>query len=223
MLTLILSDIHGRERKLREVLSGLEDHVDLILISGDLTNFGSVEEARRILRCFTKPFFYVLGNCDPIEGLGGILGFEDRYLHGRALTHGGVCLAGISGSGITPFNTNIEYSEQEFRRMHLQLKGALSACRAKALVMVTHEPPADSRLDLTSRGVHAGSKSIRGIIEDLRPCLAICGHIHEGRGVDEVEAAVVVNPGPAMHGYYALANIDESAGRVVDVELRETR
>jgi hypothetical protein len=43
----------------------------------------------------------------------------------------------------------------------------------------------------------------------------VCGHVHEARGADKVNEALVVNPGPAKNGMCALLEVS----REVKVEL----
>ena len=40
-----------------------------------------------------------------------------------------------------------------------------------------------------------GSRAVRNFIEETQPLLAICGHVHEGRGSTKLGATVCVNPG----------------------------
>ncbi|OCL08398.1 Metallo-dependent phosphatase [Glonium stellatum] len=52
-------------------------------------------------------------------------------------------------------------------------------------VVVTHTPPKNHR-DATGRGHSTGCEALRQALWRVRPRLAICGHIHEGRGVERV-------------------------------------
>jgi len=218
MRILALSDIHSEEGRLKKIIEKHESDADLILIAGDVTDFGDVDEVKKLLGCIKKPFFYVLGNCDPLNGLGGIKGLEGHYIHKRIVRFQELHIAGLSGSGITPFNTNIEFSEKEFSELVRSIRNEISSHFEK-LILVTHEPPAGSTVGLTGRGVSVGSYALREFIENQKPILAICGHIHEGRGIDIIEKTVVVNPGPVRSGYYAL--IDIIKGGEVNVELRK--
>ena len=62
-------------------------------------------------------------------------------------------------------------------------------------VLVVHGPPFGS-LDKTAPrfgGEHVGSPSLRGWIEQQQPEAVICGHIHEGFGVDRIGSTAVYN------------------------------
>ena len=53
----------------------------------------------------------------------------------------------------------------------------------KKKVMVTHVQPSDSILGL---GIFPGSSGVRKAIEEFKPNVHICGHVHETHGVEEI-------------------------------------
>ncbi len=79
----------------------------------------------------------------------------------------------------------------------------------KITLLVTHAPPYATKTDLLPSGDHAGSKSLRRVIEELQPTLNICGHIHESRGTDKIGQTLVINPGQMDEGYACLINVLE--------------
>ena len=88
------------------------------------------------------------------------------------------------------------------------------------MVLITHQPPRETRNDL-ARGGHVGSHSIRCFIEQHQPLICFTGHIHEGVGVDTIGETKIVNPGPLRHGGYAVAEI--TGGQVGALEIRNVR
>lgn len=67
-------------------------------------------------------------------------------------------------------------------------------------IYVCHTPPADTPLDLTSRGRHVGSRALRAFIEQHQPLLTLHGHIHEspqlsGQYATQIGRTWCVNPG----------------------------
>lgn len=52
-------------------------------------------------------------------------------------------------------------------------------------IVVTHTPPKYHCDESKDRGA-AGCEILRQTLWRVRPCLAICGHVHEGRGVERV-------------------------------------
>ncbi|MBI2138469.1 metallophosphoesterase [Candidatus Woesearchaeota archaeon] len=70
----------------------------------------------------------------------------------------------------------------------------------KKTIYVFHSPPFNTKLDMTYRGFHVGSRSIRSFIEKEQPPLALHGHIHESPEVsgswrDKLGRALCINPG----------------------------
>jgi Icc-related predicted phosphoesterase len=63
-------------------------------------------------------------------------------------------------------------------------------------VLILHSPPY-GHVDSSSGGDHLGSRSILEAIEEKRPRLAVCGHIHESWGREsQIGSTPVHNLGP---------------------------
>ncbi|MEM1573981.1 MAG: metallophosphoesterase [Candidatus Methanomethylicaceae archaeon] len=207
MNILAISDIHGREDVLKAILDNAKSfNIKAISISGDITNFGNYEDLERILKIlenFGVPFFYVLGNCDPINLRNGIesLGI---CLESKCYNLFGYNIIGSGGSTPTPFNTPFEISEEE---LISNLKKAYSICKEITMIL-THNPPFGSIVDKVRSGVHVGSKTFREFIIFSKPKIVQCGHIHEARGKEIIGNTIVFNPGPAMRGYYAIVSLE---------------
>ena len=207
MKILVISDVHSRSSiidRLGKKIHGID--IDLVLIAGDLTHFGTLKESLNILNRFKKYFskvVFIPGNCDPPE----LLEFKDDNdlynIHCRSLGYKGYIFYGIGGSNLTPFSTWIEYSEELLKEMILKA----GMYPANKLIIVTHTPPYGV-LDKILYGEHVGSKALRNFLEKHQPLLWITGHIHESRGVAKVGSTVIVNPGPLMRKYYALIELD---------------
>ena len=73
--------------------------------------------------------------------------------------------------------------------------GMLTGCPQEA-VLVLHSPP-QGHCDSAGDGTHFGSPALLRAIEDKRPRLAVCGHIHESWGCEsQVGPTPVRNLGP---------------------------
>ncbi|MCR8463432.1 MAG: metallophosphoesterase [Candidatus Korarchaeota archaeon] len=211
MRILVLSDIHDRINKVKKIIS--TESFDIMFICGDITNFrplGDVVRYIKLIRSTTEaPTYFVPGNCDPIELLEN--SFEDMKfynVHRRVVELGKLQIAGIGGSGITPFATCIEFSEQDFAEMLEDIKTKLEP--QKPLLFITHNPPYETT-DFLYSGEPVGSATIRSFIENVKPLAVFSGHVHEGRGVVEVAGStVVINPGPAAHGFFAVVDIEDN-------------
>jgi uncharacterized protein len=72
--------------------------------------------------------------------------------------------------------------------------------KARKLMLVTHAPPSDTKLDVIHNKAHVGSKAIRRFIEEEQPVLALSGHIHESSEIsgsyqDRIGSTICMNPG----------------------------
>lgn len=213
VLALLLTDLHGRTRVLEKILASA-GAFDLVVFSGDLTDFGDAKKTQEIvgvLKKTGKHIFAVPGNCDPPEVLG-VLEKEGASIHGKKKELGGFVFTGFGGSNPTPFDTPFEVPDEELAA------GMGSACGesgTKNLVFITHAPPKNTICDRLPGGACVGSEAVRKAIERYNPVFLFCGHIHEGIGTELVEKTIVANPGPALAGHYGLANLDKKK-----VELR---
>jgi Icc-related predicted phosphoesterase len=223
---LAVSDIHERVVKLLKVKEAIERRgftPNLVIVAGDLTYFKNVDTALRIVTkikdLFKTTVFFVPGNCDPPDLLDvKEVGSEALNLHRRVVSVGNYVFAGIGGSGITPFYTMIEYTEQEFREFIEEIAVKKRQLQGE-LVMVTHQP-VHGFFDHVN-GVNVGSRVFAESIEYLKPLLWITGHIHEHSGWTRTNGTVIVHPGPLMRGYYAIITLEGSSVESVEINRVE--
>ncbi|WP_058946258.1 YfcE family phosphodiesterase [Thermococcus sp. 2319x1] len=217
MRIMAVTDIHGRENKVKELLEHIKgQEPDLILIAGDITHFRGREAAYNVLKefiTFGKPLYAVMGNCDGKDVLE-LLEELHISLHNKRVEVNGVGIIGIGGSNITPFSTIWEFSEEEIWEI-------LTKNYQGGDMVLSHVPPKNTKVDKTFVGTHAGSKSLRKFIEEKQPPLVICGHIHEAIGIDEIGETIIVNPGPLSKGHYATIDFDEEKKKVKDITLEK--
>jgi uncharacterized protein len=209
MKILAISDIHGKHTKIIEYLN--KNPVDLIILTGDITNFGPSELAEEILNeisSFDIPVLAIPGNCDPVDLYGNIENSKAVNIHGTSATIKNIGICGFGGSNPTPFNTPLEFAEieiyDEARRVMESIKDH------EITLFVTHAPPIGTKTDVLPSGNHVGSESIRKVIEEFQPSLNICGHIHESMGMDKIGETTVINPGMLKYGHACLITIDDS-------------
>ena len=211
---LVLSDVHAAFSKLEKLATVQRD---IVVVAGDLARCGSVEEAAKVLEILASqgsPVVWVPGNCDS-RNLASYIGPENTFnVHGRAVEINGLVFAGAGGSTPTPFLTPFEIGEDELAAI---LNEALeNAARYQGrLVLVIHSPPYASGLDRVRGGEYVGSKSVRRVIAEAKPLLAITGHIHEAWGVASVEGVITVNPGSLADGRYAMVLVDPAREVVI--------
>ncbi len=212
MRLVCITDLHGRLSALERILADAGP-AEAVLLGGDLTTFGSPGDAERIVAAaqrHTATVLAVAGNCDSaaIEERLGQMGVG---FHGRGI----VCEAvGIHGlSAIPPWKRGMYQLTEEELAAALQA-GHAAIAGARQHVLLAHVPPRGLRADRTFFWKHAGSTAVREFIERTQPALVLCGHIHEGHGIESLGRTTVANCGYAGHGDYAVAELNGDSVQV---------
>ena len=225
MRILCIADIHGKLDRLEQLRPQI-DLADLLLVAGDLTEFGGREEVDsflEVLKGSPAKMAMVGGNCDRPGARKGLLdqGFSvDGLARSFSLGEGTVTVVGSGGgllhTGLTPYERRdgdlAAAPEAGFHDM------VGFAGKASALIVLTHNPPWGSCADLRHGG-HTGSRAFRNLLDALAPMLWVSGHIHESRAADLCDSTLVVNPGPLREGYFALVHLDEEGKKLPAAEL----
>ena len=186
---------------------------DVIICPGDFTDsllpkgFTRNDVAALIieeLRSLKRPVFVVPGSWD--KDLIGFFDNEGISIHGAGQVYKGVGFFGFGGAR-TPFNLPFEPTDVELT------KGLTSAYqmveKAEFKVMVTHAPPANTKVDMITSGAHVGSDSVRKFIENTQPDVAICAHIHESRGSDTIGRTHLINCGRLPEGHCGIITLEK--------------
>ncbi len=196
-----IADLHGEESILDRLrVIGSKKDYKHIIIAGDLTDKGPVSYAEEVLE-LVQGAYAVHGNMDPPEVLE-LLEKKGASIHGKKVKLGQWNLVGWGASNPTPFGTPSEMSEDEIE------KGLRDAGVDKFSILVTHAPP-KGMFDSVGGDMHVGSTAIRKIIEEKKPILNICAHIHEHKGEDVLDETLVVKLPPASTGIGAEITIDD--------------
>jgi hypothetical protein len=206
---LLIADLHGQFGKID---SFLELNPEAVFIAGDITNMGPVDTIDDVLSRIDVPCFAVPGNCDPKEILDTLEHSDAVCLHGAQINLGSMTIVGLGGSNPTPFNTPFELTDKQIDDLLHQ--GMLKMEKTVHNVLISHPPPFET-LDLVN-GEHVGSQSVRRHMKNFD--LVCCAHIHEQRGVKDVDGVKIVNPGAAMDGYCAMLHFGNEA-KDIKVEL----
>jgi Icc-related predicted phosphoesterase len=216
MRILVLADVHGEFETTERVIKNIKTtNIDLILCPGDFTDMFNIPEGfsqtdvadivlQKILS-LKKPVYAVPGNHDPYEVLETFNDYNIN-LHSRVRKAGGVLFVGWGGAP-TPFNSIFEPSEDETEE-ELSRLGKLVA--GKPFGLVVHNPPKNTKLDMTDNGKHVGSGAIRDFILKRQPLFAVSAHIHESSGVDVLGKTRLFYPGPVYNGFYGIITLDNS-------------
>lgn len=211
MKLLVTADFHSSREAFEKTLQkAKEAQVDAIIICGDITHFGSTQQATELLAKLVTlhlPILYVSGNTDPPE-LARIKIENANNLHAKCESVDNYSFIGVGAPHPT-----FEVPEEKIMQW---LKNGVNECsQIQHLIIVAHVPPINTNVDIAHVGGHVGSLSLRRFISEIKPVAVFCGHIHEARGIDYIGETMIVNPGAARRGYCALVQLDEK----VNVEL----
>jgi len=196
MHALFIADIHGASRELDRLPAA-----DVLLIGGDLTQFGTAAQAMALIDRLAARYpqvAAVAGNCDAAE-TDAALTRQGSGIHLACRDYGSWRACGIGGCNRTPFHTPYEWDEEAMAHDLAVLADTLLEGKTP-LVLVTHAPPLGCGADRLPNGTHVGSRAVAEFARRVRPALVLCGHIHEAVGRFEWEGIPVLNPGPLARG-----------------------
>jgi len=166
---------------------------DVVIGAGDFASVHEgLDEAIGALAAIATPTFLVPGNNETEDALREAAGQWEAatVLHGGSAELDGVTFFGL-GAGIptTPWNWSFDLDDK-----------AAAERLAKVpddAVLILHSPPR-GHCDRDGSGKELGSPAIAAAIEDRRPRLAVCGHIHDSWGCESaIGSTPVHNLGPA--------------------------
>jgi Icc-related predicted phosphoesterase len=192
MRLLAFSDLHRDLGQAAQLVEMAAD-ADVVIGAGDFASIHEgLEETIGALAAIEAPSVLVPGNNETVEALREAAKAwpAATVLHGEGIAIEGVEFFGLgAGIPITPWDWSFDLDEEAAREM-------MAPCPEGA-VMVLHSPPRD-HCDTAGDGMHFGSAALLAAIEQKRPRLAVCGHIHESWGCEsEIGGAPVRNLGPA--------------------------
>ena len=181
MKILAAGDIHG-DRSLAEKLAkqAETEKVDLVILCGDLTQ--EEQSTEGIIGPFLKKGQRVViipGNHETFATADFLAElYSIKNLHGCYLKYKDL---GIFGCGGADIGLSKLTEDEIFYNLK---KGFQGVKDLKKRIMVTHIHPEKSIIEKFSRFV-AGSKSVRKAIDEFKPDILICGHVHEAEGLEE--------------------------------------
>ena len=196
MKILAAGDLHG-DRSLANKLAEKADKekVKLVILCGDLTSKDEADKTPGIIGPFLKKNKKVLiipGNHDTLATTDFLAEFYNiKNIHGYSVKYEDI---GLFGCGFANIGVN-QLSEAE---IFSTLKNANSKIKTmKKRIMVTHVHPSKTKMEKLSNFVK-GSSGVTKAINQLKPDIVLCSHIHEAEGLEEkVGNTRVINVGRA--------------------------
>jgi uncharacterized protein len=188
---LAFSDLHCDLEQAAKLVA-MSDEADVVIGAGD---FASMHEGLRgtigALSEIVKPTVLVPGNNETVDDLReAVVGWEAAtVLHGEGTTIEGTEFFGLgAGIPVTPWDWSFDLDDEAATEM-------LAPCPEGA-VLVLHSPP-KNHCDSAGGAGNFGSPALLRAIEEKRPRLAVCGHIHESWGCEsQIGETPVRNLGP---------------------------
>jgi len=192
MKILAVADIHGSQYRLNILLKNIKRYSpDLAIICGDITQFGPGEVAKNFLNQIPIETLVVTGNIDTPDVKKGIDESKATRVELKKFLKKDINFVGITGT---------ISGETEFLRKNNMID--------KKTVIISHVPPYGLQ-DKIFIGKHGGNKELREIVDDFKPRLVLCGHIHEDPGFTKNDETVVVNCSLGKRGEGALIELNE--------------
>jgi Icc-related predicted phosphoesterase len=208
------ADIHFSPQsydRIREPLSHVRDHADVLVIAGDLTNYGKADEMHSLLNALVRlriPIVAVLGNHDYESGqeqeLMKLMTAEGiKVLDGSSYERDGIGFAGAKGF-VGGFGRGVltAFGEKEIKAFvqasideTMKLERALSMLRTQKTVIVTHYAPVADTVKGEPAEIwpYLGSSRLAEVIDRHGAVLALHGHAHLGTPDGKTTAGVPVH------------------------------
>lgn len=208
-----VADIHyspqGWER-IREPMERVRDEADVLVLAGDLTNYGKPQEMETLLNVLVRlriPIIAVLGNHDYESGqeaeLSRMMIAEGiKLLDGTGYERDGVGFAGTKGF-IGGFGRGVltAFGEREVKSIvqsaideSLKLERALSQLRTDKRVVVVHYAPVAGTVVGEPPEIfpYLGTSRLAEVVDRHGADLVIHGHAHHGANVGKTTAGIPV-------------------------------
>src|SRR5215467_1332041 len=196
------ADLHfspQRHSALRDQLNQVRDEADVLVLAGDLTNFGQPAEMEPLLNVLVRlrvPTIVVLGNHDYESGresdLIRMMSEEGiKVLDGSAYERDGVGFAGTKGF-VGGFGRGVltAFGEPEIKTFvrasvdeALKLERAVSQLRTKKRVIVLHYSPVAGTVEGEAPEIYPflGTSRLAEIVDRHGADLVLHGHAHNGK------------------------------------------
>ena len=208
------ADIHFTPQsydRIRDPLARVRDEADLLVIAGDLTNYGRPDEMHSLLNALVRlriPIVAVLGNHDYESGqeqeLIKMMTAEGiKVLDGSSYERDGVGFAGTKGF-LGGFGKGMltAFGEKEVKAFvqagldeTLKLERSLTMLRTPKIVIVTHYAPVVETVQGEPLEIwpYLGSSRLAEVIDRHQAALALHGHAHHGKLDGKTTAGIPVH------------------------------
>ncbi len=206
-------------------MSRVRDEAELLVLAGDLTNFGRPQEMESLLTMLVRlrlPIVAVLGNHDYESGqqdkLMEMMSAEGiKVLDGTAYERDGIGFAGTKGF-LGGFGRTIltAFGEQEIKSFvqagideAMKLERALSQLRTEKRVIVIHYAPVADTIEGEPKEIYPylGSSRLMEVCDRHGANIVFHGHAHHGAPDGKTTAGIPV------HNVAMAINLSHNGGK----------
>ncbi|MGC1370635.1 MAG: metallophosphoesterase [Candidatus Sulfotelmatobacter sp.] len=207
------ADLHFNPQsyaKLKDQFERVRDEADILILAGDLTNYGQPEEMEPLLNVLVRlriPAIAVLGNHDYESGkqeelFRMIVSAGIKILDGTAYVRDGVGFAGTKGF-VGGFGRGMltAFGEPEIKQFvqasigeAIKLERAMSQLRTKKRVVVLHYSPIPETVQGEAPEIFPfmGTSRLAEVVDRHGADLVVHGHAHHGKIEGKTTTGVAV-------------------------------
>src|SRR5436305_8607737 len=208
------ADLHfspSRQNVLHDQLSHVRDEADVLILAGDLTNYGQPDEMEPLLNVIVRsriPTIGVLGNHDyesnrQVELMKMMTAAGIKLLDGTAYERDGVGFAGTKGfpggfgrGALTAFGeAEVKAFVQAAIDEALKLERAMSQLRTPKRVIVLHYAPIADTVQGEAAEIYPylGSSRLAEVVDRHGADMVLHGHAHHGSLDGKTTAGIPVH------------------------------
>jgi uncharacterized protein len=197
--------------KLKDQFERVRDDADVLVLAGDLTNYGQPDEMEPLLNVLLRlriPTIAVLGNHDYESGKEAelcrmMVAAGIKVLDGTAYERDGVGFAGTKGF-VGGFGREMltAFGEREIKQFvqasideALKLERAMALLRTEKRVVVLHYSPVVDTVEGEAREIFPfmGTSRLGEVVDRHKANLVVHGHAHHGKMDGRSPAGVAVH------------------------------
>lgn len=188
MRILFFADTHGDMEALRTIKTKSSD-ADMIVCAGDISQMEiQLPKIIEYIDTFNKPILMIHGNHEDDRGLRELCEQSENviFLHKGVHHVNEYVFMGYGGDGFSTKDPDFTIVANAFFKKE---------SKNKKMVLITHGPPYNTVID-NLNGDNRGNKSYREFIDDVKPHIAVSGHLHENSGkTHSIGRTLFLNPG----------------------------
>ena len=188
MKLLAIADVHGDLALIRRLVRRANrKDIDIVVDIGDFTLFNqNMEKILELYGKIRKPVLLIPGNHESNAKVDRLIE-KHKYIsniHRKIVKLKGFAFCGYGLGGFGK-------KDPELRKLTRSWKPRL---KKEKLIMLVHGPPYKTVLD-ELHGGHVGCEDVNYAIKELKPIIAVTGHIHENANRQQkIGSSIVLNP-----------------------------